>query len=318
MNATPLHVLMTADATGGVWTYATALMQALRPAGVTFTLAVMGRSPSESQRARVEAMDHVRLRTHPHRLEWMPDSDRDMQMAAGRWLQRLVTRIAPDVVHLNGYAHAALPFDRPVVSVVHGIVRSATKESCIFAAGRFWDEANNLAVLDEIATTLPWPVIAAGSTEGPDSTPRTPRNVWHLGEIDRTELQHRLARAAIYAHPARYEPFGLGVLEAAQAGCALVLGDIPSLREIWGDAALYVHPDDRVGLHSALTELIAQRSLRTQLGAAARARACAVTDHRMAEQYLALYQTLDAERAAPRSISEEMLVQTREVATCEL
>ncbi len=31
--------------------------------------------------------------------------------------------------------------------------------------------------------------------------------------------------------PARYEPFGLSVLEAALSGCALVLGDIPSLRE---------------------------------------------------------------------------------------
>ena len=47
-------------------------------------------------------------------------------------------------------------------------------------------------------------------------------------------------RASIYAEPARYEPFGLAALEAARAGCALVLGDIPSLREVWGDAALYV------------------------------------------------------------------------------
>ena len=44
--------------------------------------------------------------------------------------------------------------------------------------------------------------------------------------------------AAIFARPARYEPFGLAILEAAQAGCALVLGDIPSLRELWADAAL--------------------------------------------------------------------------------
>ena len=52
------------------------------------------------------------------------------------------------------------------------------------------------------------------------------------------------ARASIYALPARYEPFGLSALEAALSGCALVLGDIPSLREVWGDAALFVAPDD--------------------------------------------------------------------------
>ncbi|MEB3829625.1 glycosyltransferase [Phormidium sp. CCY1219] len=57
------------------------------------------------------------------------------------------------------------------------------------------------------------------------------------------ELSHWYARAAIYAFPARYEPFGLSVLEAALSGCALVLGDIPRLREMWGDAAVFANPD---------------------------------------------------------------------------
>ena len=37
-----------------------------------------------------------------------------------------------------------------------------------------------------------------------------------------------MSRAAIFFSPALYEPFGLGVLEAAARGCALVLADIPS------------------------------------------------------------------------------------------
>ena len=63
-----------------------------------------------------------------------------------------------------------------------------------------------------------------------------------LGRLSAGELADWYARAAIYALPARYEPFGLSALEAALSGCALVLGDIPSLREIWGDAALFVPP----------------------------------------------------------------------------
>ncbi len=39
-----------------------------------------------------------------------------------------------------------------------------------------------------------------------------------------------------------YEPFGLSVLEAALSGCALVLGDIPSLRENWDGAADFAEP----------------------------------------------------------------------------
>jgi len=387
---------MTADAVSGVWTYALALMEALRPAGVTFTLAVMGPPPSQAQREQAEAMSNVRLRAHPYRLESTPDCDRDVH-TAGRWLQRLVTRIAPDVVHVNGYAHAAVPFGRPVLSVAHGCVRSwwravkhepapaswnsytrrvqaglaastrivapthamaetlrqeyacngrieviahglppaphpvrlasyATRESCIFAAGRFWDDATNLAALDASAATLPWPVIVAGSLDdpgpnGPDgatATARMPRHVWHLGQLDRADVQQRCARAAIYVHPARYEPFGLDVLEAAQAGCALVLGDVPSLREVWGDAAVYVDPDDRPGLRAALAQAIANRPLRARLAAAARARAGVLTDQRMAERYLALYRTLAHAASAERQAVTRDVAVTREAAACGL
>jgi glycosyltransferase involved in cell wall biosynthesis len=65
-----------------------------------------------------------------------------------------------------------------------------------------------------------------------------------------------LARASIYVHPARYEPFGLAILDAALAGCALVLGDIPSLRELWHDAAIFVPTEDAARLSRELTALI--------------------------------------------------------------
>jgi hypothetical protein len=68
-------------------------------------------------------------------------------------------------------------------------------------------------------------------------------------------LAAQLAEASIYALPARYEPFGLSVLEAALSGCALVLGDVPSLREVWGDAAVYVPPGRRPRLRAALLQL---------------------------------------------------------------
>ncbi len=54
-----------------------------------------------------------------------------------------------------------------------------------------------------------------------------------VGRLGPEEMREQYARAAIFAHPARYEPFGLSVLEAALSGCALVLGDISSLRELW-------------------------------------------------------------------------------------
>ncbi len=73
------------------------------------------------------------------------------------------------------------------------------------------------------------------------------------------------------------------------AGCTLVLGDIPSLREVWGDAALFVGPEDGAGLRVALERLIADADYRARLGACARARALRFTPERMAAGYLAAY-----------------------------
>src|SRR3546814_4918927 len=73
-----------------------------------------------------------------------------------------------------------------------------------------------------------------------------------------------LGRATFFALPARYEPFGLAVLEAALSGCALVLGDIPTLRELWDGVAAFVPPGDIEALEDVLTQLIADPDLRSE------------------------------------------------------
>jgi glycosyltransferase involved in cell wall biosynthesis len=113
-----------------------------------------------------------------------------------------------------------------------------------------------------------------------------------IGHVAPSELQHLMGDAAIYALPARYEPFGLSVLEAALSRCAMVLGDLPSLREIWGDAALYVTPDDDRELHRLLRWLIADEARRAALGARARQRAEELGAAPMAERYLTAYREL--------------------------
>jgi glycosyltransferase involved in cell wall biosynthesis len=68
-----------------------------------------------------------------------------------------------------------------------------------------------------------------------------------------------------------------------------VLGDIPSLREIWLDAALFVPPGDKEALQTALAALINDRQLRTALAARARRRANEFTAERMAAGYMQAY-----------------------------
>ena len=165
----------------------------------------------------------------------------------------------------------------------------AEKVPVVFAAGRLWDEAKNLTALETVAPSLPWPVRVAGPVEHPDGGIRATRGVELLGWLTAERLAEELGRAAIYALPARYEPFGLSVLEAALSGCALVLGDIPSLRELWDRAALFVPPHDTDALRAALTALMTDDGRRARLAAASTERARDFTPERMAAAYADAY-----------------------------
>ena len=82
------------------------------------------------------------------------------------------------------------------------------------------------------------------------------------------------------------------MLEAAQAGCALVLGDIPTLRELWDGAAIFVSPDQPSTLRLALQGLIEDAPLRQALALRACRRALSFTPGRMAQAYIQVYTDL--------------------------
>jgi glycogen(starch) synthase len=354
------RVLMTADGVGGVWQYATDLSAALASRGAEVLLAVMGPPLTADQQAEA-ATEGVQVVEAGYRLEWMDDPWEDVA-AAGAWLLALEREFAPDVVHLNGYCHAALPWRSPAIVVGHSCVRSwwravhneappkswarytrevarglqaarlvvtptaamlaalrdeygapdagcvipngrasvndpapdpAAKSEIVFAAGRLWDEAKNVQALCDVAAQLPWPVVVAGDAVPPvNHSHDVSGPVQRVGRLSTKAIASWYARAAIYALPARYEPFGLSVLEAAAAGCALVLGDIPSLRENWADAALFVPPGDRGALAAAITGLTGDAARRAELARRAVARGRQFTVARMAAAYTAAYNAL--------------------------
>lgn len=346
---------MTADAVGGVWTYALELARALEPHGTEITLAVMGPGPSPDQRREAAQRPNVVLHHNGGALEWMDHPWEEVDRA-GDWLLELASAVEAETIHLNGYVHAALPWDAPVLVVAHSCVWSwwsavrgaeasracaeyqrrvarglaaadlvaaptaamlralevhygairhgrvipnartaqdfapaPTKLPQIFAAGRAWDAAKNLALLDAAAPLVRWPVLLAGECQHPGGTTAGFANVRCLGRLDAPAMRRHLAASAIYALPARYEPFGLSALEAGLCGCALVLGDIPSLREVWGDAAVYVDPDDAPALARTLNALSADERTRAEMGRRALERARTYTPARMAERYLDAY-----------------------------
>ena len=352
-----MKVLMTADTVGGVWTYAIELARALAPHGVEVCLATMGRPTSPAQRQEALKVPGLEVFESTYKLEWMDEPWRDVH-ESGRWLLELEHTTAPDIVHLNGYAHGRLPFRAPTIVVAHSCVvswweavknepaprqyhryrievsagisaadlvvaptqamlsallkhytpprstlvisnsrdpslfRAAEKQPYVFSAGRVWDEAKNIATLDRIANRLQWTTFVAGDDRHPGGSGTSVQHVQMLGQLGPRDVASWLAKASIYALPARYEPFGLSALEAALSGCALVLGDIPSLREVWGPAAVFVPPDDENALAAAINRLIDQPALRTQMAAAAQRRAAHFAPQRQALSYLNAYRAM--------------------------
>jgi glycosyltransferase involved in cell wall biosynthesis len=166
------------------------------------------------------------------------------------------------------------------------------KRQVILAAGRIWDAAKNLAVLDAVASDLAWPVEIAGNIAHPEGGTVQFANVRLLGSLSPPELTQHLGNASIFVAPARYEPFGFAILEAAAAGCALVLGSIPSLRENWDGVAIFVDPEDRAALKAAINRLIARPEDRVRAAMAAQYRAKDFSMSRTAQAYDALYREI--------------------------
>ncbi|MBA4149779.1 MAG: glycosyltransferase family 4 protein [Verrucomicrobia bacterium] len=175
------------------------------------------------------------------------------------------------------------------------------KEEIILAAGRLWDEAKNVRALATVAPEVSWPIYVAGEAKHPNGTTLRDKHLCFLGRLPVENLSAWFSKAAIYALPARYEPFGISVLEAGLSGCVLVLGDIPSLREIWNGAALFVDPNDPDELKSTLRHMTQNLFRRKELATYAQCRAIQLTPQRMAMEYLAVYSDLLANFTPPVS-----------------
>lgn len=185
--------------------------------------------------------------------------------------------------------------------------RSSTKRDFVLTAGRLWDAAKNIEAVTQVAPRLHWPVYIAGQYRHPGGggTTELP-HVHTLGQLSQQKLRGWYADAGIYVLPARYEPFGLSILEAALAGCAPVIGDIPSLRELWDNAACFVPPDDPQALEKAINHLAEDDQSRELIARKARRQALRYSADRMARSYLTVYEDL----LAPSSLASKSIMST--------
>lgn len=350
---------MTTDTVGGVWDYTCTLAHALDEAGHDVLLAVFGEIGDRHRRLP----SGVEVATRPYRLEWMPDSDPDVE-ASTAWVADLAGLWEADLVHLNQFSPALGQFEVPVLLVAHsdvlswfseslgapapdewkryagrvrralqratavvvpteyqsallarhygrpadrvihnGVVPPASvperREPFALCAARAWDSAKGAETLDRAAGLLEdgtLPVHLLGPCSSPDGEGLKPRHLIAHGPVERAEVDRFMQRAAIYVAPSLYEPFGLAPLEAALHGCALVLSDIGSFREVWDGSAIFFPPGDAEALAALLSDLAADPRRVERRAAGARRRAMRrLTADRMSSAYISLY----AELAGP-------------------
>ncbi len=361
----PAHVLMTADAVGGVWSYALDLAGGLATQGVRVTLAVFGPAPSCGQIAAAALIPGLVLAELGGTLDWTAPTSADVDLQGIR-LAMLAVDLRPDIIHLNSAALAAnARFPAPLVVACHSCVRTwwdavkgqtplpadlawrgqmtargytaadaliapsaafakataraydlgtepqvvlngrgpsaqissiGTAPSGPFAltAGRLWDEGKGMALLDIAAEKMKVPVLAAGALTGPNGAQLAPSHLNALGQLCDMEMAGWFAARPIFVSTALYEPFGLAVLEAAKAGCPLVLSDIATFRELWDGCALFVDPRDPDAVAAAVESLAGDDSRRERLGSAAMERAGVYTQDKMTNATLTIYQALMA------------------------
>jgi glycosyltransferase involved in cell wall biosynthesis len=225
----------------------------------------------------------------------LPDDLAWRRAAVARGLRAADAVIAPTAAFAAALEAEYAP-GRPILAVHNGIAPREPapwpRTRAVLAAGRLWDEGKNVEILDAAAPLLDAPVLAAGSLAAPHGGQFAPLGLTPLGELSAAALATRMEQTQLFASPARYEPFGLAVLEAASAGCALVLGDIPTARELWDGAAVFVDPLDLAAWVTTLQRLLDDPVLCARLGAVAASRAGRYTRATTARATMDVYRTV--------------------------
>jgi glycogen synthase len=365
-----MHILMTTDTIGGVWTYTRELVTGLLRRGHRVTLISFGKHPSPEQTKWMDGLQGLEYRPTAYRLEWMQDSAEDVAKGAGL-LEQAARELTPDLLHLNQYAYGALHSSIPKLVVAHSDVVSwwvnvhrceppenawvrwyrelvtrgissadlvvapskwmldtintyylvplkgkviynardwslfephATKQNCVLTVGRLWDQAKQVSLV--LKTEHSVPIYIAGSKDHPqklvgdDYGTEDTHRATLLGEQSEESLRELYAKSAIYCATSCYEPFGLAPLEAALSGCAVIANDIPSFRELWGDAACYFRRNDAGSLSARIEILSRDQRLCRHYARRALDRARTMFQiNRMLDSYEAVYNRLVTQEA---------------------
>jgi glycosyltransferase involved in cell wall biosynthesis len=118
-----MHVLVTADTVGGVWTYTRELVAGLSRRGHLVTLVSFGEIPAHSQREWLDGLRNVDYRATAFKLEWMQESEDDLRQSS-EFLQDVIAETRPDLLHFSQFHYGSLKVGIPKIVIAHSDVVS--------------------------------------------------------------------------------------------------------------------------------------------------------------------------------------------------
>ena len=146
------------------------------------------------------------------------------------------------------------------------------------------EKRKNPLVAADAASELGIPLVVAGPVRDTELARELERRGARLrGYVTQAELVELYRGAACLVMPSRYEGFGLPVLEAMASGTPVVAAPDAALREVAGDAAIFVEPG---GLAEGIRQALADRD---RLVAAGLERARRFTWEEAARRTVAVY-----------------------------
>jgi len=114
-------------------------------------------------------------------------------------------------------------------------------------------------------------------------------NITFTDFVEDAELNWLYAHAAAYVFPSLMEGFGLPGLEAMGHGTPVISSNATCLPEVYGDAAHYFDPTNTNDITRAITEVLGNEKLRTELSKSGYEQIKKYSWKRMAEQTHKIY-----------------------------
>lgn len=208
---------------------------------------------------------------------------------------------ADDAVRLAGVDPArvrVVPNGLPAAPEPRG---ATPAEPYVLYSGAVEPHKNLEVVLDALVTipggvrlvaTGPWSRRRLERLRERASTRGVASRVDWLGHVPAERLAALRRDAAAVVVPSRKEGFGLPALEGLAAGVPVLAADVPALREVAGEAALYLDPDDAAAWAEAVARARDDGALRARAATAGPARAAGFTWDETARLTLAAYREL--------------------------